>query len=175
MRLLAEPLSREAFAPFGEVIEAGADRASFPINGGSARRFHGLARLDAGEGGRLTVSIFRARPRRLPFAVTLLERHPKASQAFMPLSGQPFLVVAAPKGETVDPARIRAFLAHGRQGVNFSPGVWHHPLAALARESDFLVIDREDPTDNCDERTLAAPVEVDCSGEALENFRPEKV
>ena len=131
MHLAIEPLTRDAFAPFGDVIEAAADHLSFPINAGTSQRFHDLARLDPGEGGRLIVSIFRAQPRRLPLAITMLERHPKASQAFMPLAGKPFLVVVAPKGEQIDPAHIRAFLAQGTQGINFAAGVWHHPLLAL--------------------------------------------
>ena len=154
MQLVVEPLSRAAFAPFGEVIEAAPDHLSFPINAGTSQRFHDLARLDPGDDGRLIVSIFRAQPRRLPLAITMLERHPKASQAFMPLAGRPFLVVVAPKGEQIDPAHIRAFLAQGKQGINFAAGVWHHPLLALHGESDFLVIDRDEPAGNCDERPL---------------------
>ena len=158
MQLVVEPLSRAAFAPFGEVIEAAPDHLSFPINAGTSQRFHDLARLDPGEGGRLIVSIFRAQPRRLPLAIAMLERHPKASQAFMPLAGKPFLVVVAPKGEQIDPAQIRAFLAQGAQGINFAAGVWHHPLLALHGESDFLVIDRDDAAGNCDERQLDRPL-----------------
>ena len=158
MKLVAEPLSRETFAPFGDVIEAAPDHLSFPINAGTSQRFHDLARLDPGTDGRLIVSIFRAQPRRLPLAITMLERHPKASQAFIPLAGHPFLVVVAPKSERIDPAQIRAFLAHGRQGINFAAGVWHHPLLALHGESDFLVIDRDDASGNCDERQLDRPL-----------------
>ena len=160
MQLIVEPLSRDAFSPFGDVIEPDISRMSFSINEGTSRRFHDLARLDPGENGRLIVSIFRAQPRELPLTVTLLERHPKGSQAFMPLSGQPFLVVVAPKGERIDHSQIRAFLAHGQQGVNFAPGVWHHPLLALHSESDFLVIDRDNPAYNCEEQQLDAPLSV---------------
>ena len=133
MQLAIEPLTRDAFAPFGDVIEAAADHLSFPINAGTSQRFHDLARLDPGEGGRLIVSIFRAQPRRLPLAITMLERHPKASQAFMPLAGRPFLVVVAPKGEQIDPAQIRAFLAQGKQGINFAAGV----VTGIVQEFQF--------------------------------------
>lgn len=165
MKLRVEPLSRDAFAPFGEVIEAAPDHLSFPINAGTSQRFHDLARLDPGAGGRLIVSIFRAQPRQLPLAIAMLERHPKASQAFMPLGGQPFLIVVAPKGEHIDPAHIRAFLAQGRQGINFAPGIWHHPLLALHGESDFLVIDRDEPSGNCDEQRLETEllIHLDCA------------
>jgi ureidoglycolate lyase len=81
----------------------------------------------------------------------MLERHPRGSQAFVPLSGTPYLVVVAE-----DPSqRPRAFLARGDQGVNFRKGVWHHPLLALERVSDFLVVDREGEDDNCDEVSLS--------------------
>lgn len=149
------PLTRQAFAPYGDVIEADPQHTLFPINSGTSQRFHDLARLEPGPDGKLIVSIFRAQPRRLPFTITMLERHPKASQAFMPLSNLPFLVVVAPIGDGLQADQIQAFLAQGHQGVNFAPGVWHHPLLALHAESDFLVIDRDDPHHNCDEFALS--------------------
>lgn len=161
--LKVEALTREAFRPFGDVIEADRPGDAYAINSGTSRRFHDLARLDSGEGGRLIVSIFRAQPRVMPFTISGLENHPLASQAFMPLSGHPFLVVVAPIGPGIDPGQVRAFLASGRQGVNFNPGVWHHPLLALKGESDFLVIDRDRPEDNCTEQVLAQSLIVNPS------------
>ena len=62
-----------------------------------------------------------------------------------------FLVVVA---EAAD-AQPRAFLARGGQGVNYRRGTWHHPLIALDRQGDFLVIDREGPSPDCEEVDLA--------------------
>jgi ureidoglycolate lyase len=150
--LPVEPLTRGAFAPFGEVIAADAARTTVAVNDGTAQRFHALGRVD-GDGGTTVLSIFRAQPRTLPFEVRMLERHPHGSQAFVPLSGAPYLVVVAS-----DPSQPpRAFLARGDQGVNFRKGTWHHPLLALERQSDFLVVDREGDDDNCDEVALAEP------------------
>ena len=144
-------LSRERFAPFGEVIEPAAAAEVRTVNDGSAQRFHDLARIDPGAGGRTLLSIFRARPRTLPFEVALLERHPRGSQAFVPLDpATRYLVVVA----TAADAPPQAFLAAHGQGVNFAPGVWHHPLLALDRPCDFLVIDRGGDGDNCDEVQL---------------------
>ena len=158
-RLLpVERLTREGFAPFGDVIAADAGRRHFPINGGNTERYHDLASLDAGPNGKLIVSIFRGQPRELPFAVTMLERHPLGSQAFMPLGARPYLVVVAPAGEAPAPDALRAFLARPGQGINYAPGVWHHPLLALNETCDFLVIDRSGPGDNCDEIALAEPL-----------------
>ena len=39
----AEPLTRENFAPFGDVIDTGGDN-HYPINGGKTERYHALAR-----------------------------------------------------------------------------------------------------------------------------------
>src|SRR5690606_34432998 len=88
--------------------------------------------------------------RRLPFQVTMMERHPQGSQAFMPLSNRPYLVVVAPAGEPPTVEALCVFLCQGTQGVNYAAGVWHHPLLALEASSDFLVIDRSGPGENCD-------------------------
>ena len=40
--------------------------------------------------------------------------------------------------------------------VNYHAGTWHHPLLALDGISDFLVIDRAGPGNNCDEVELTA-------------------
>lgn len=152
--LAVEALTREAFAPFGEVIEASAAARHFDINAGNTVRYHDLANIDPGADGRVIVSIFRGQPRKLPFRVELMERHPRASQAFVPLSGKPYLVVVAPAHARPDADALRVFLARGDQGVNYATGVWHHPLLALDEVCDFLVIDRDGPGDNCDEVQL---------------------
>lgn len=155
-RLTPEPLSRQEFAPFGEVIEtAGAERRL--INDGTTVRFHDLARVDATAGGGVPlISVFRAQPRAVPLAVEVLEQHPLGSQAFVPLDPAPFLVVVGPPGPLPGAAELRAFVTDGRQGVNYARGVWHHPVIALDRESDFLVVDRGGPGDNLVEVRFAA-------------------
>jgi ureidoglycolate lyase len=87
----------------------------------------------------------------------MMERHPLGSQAFVPLSGKPYLVVVAPAGDPPDVAALRVFLARGDQGVNYAPGVWHHPLLALDAVCDFLVVDRSGTTPNCDEVRVDPP------------------
>jgi ureidoglycolate lyase len=151
--LPVEALSAAAFAPFGEVIEPAGAKQVYAINEGTAQRFHDLAALDcAHQGGRAIVSVFRAAPRELPFAVTMLERHPLGSQAFVPLDpATRYLVVVAESPQHTP----RAFLAQQGQGVNLTRGTWHHPLLALDRRSDFLVLDRAGPGANCDEVVLA--------------------
>ncbi len=155
--LTIEPLTAEAFRPFGDVIEASDAARHFTINEGFAERYHDLACIDtAGEGGHTLVSIFKAQPRTFPLAITVLERHPLGSQAFVALAPLPFLVVVARPGEAPGPGDLRCFLAQAGQGVNYSRGTWHHPLIALDESCDFLVIDRGGPAPhgNCDEIAL---------------------
>lgn len=150
MLLHPVPLTRAAFAPFGDVIETAGAR-HFPINDGMVERFHDLARIETDAGGRPLLSIFRGQPYALPLAVKSVERHPLGSQAFFPLGEARYAVIVAPPGETVRPQDLRAFIGNGRQGVNYRPGVWHHVLLVLDAPADFLVIDRGGPGANCDE------------------------
>ena len=143
-RLRVRPLTREAFAPWGDVLEAtGApDRR---INAGRCARYHDRARLDfARRGG---ISVFRSQLVTLPYEVALLERHPRGSQAFLPMSPSRFLVIVADaQGEA--PAAPRAFLAGPGQGVNLRRDVWHGVLAPLDGEGLFAVIDECGDGDN---------------------------
>ena len=147
--LTLEQLTPQGFAPFGDVIQAQGAR-HFLINEGNAERYHDLARLTPGPGGRVTVNIFRGRAFSPPFPLTHMERHPLGSQAFIPLEGRRYLVAVATGGAAPDLETLRVFLAQGGQGVNYLPGVWHHPLLALEATSDFLVLDRGGEGSNCD-------------------------
>ena len=55
---------------------------------------------------------------------------------------------------------LRCFRATGLQGVQYAANVWHHPLLVLAREQDFLVVDREGPGDNLEEIGIAPQAEI---------------
>lgn len=159
-KLLPEPLTAAAFAPFGELIAVDAAKRHFSINGGNTERYHDLAELVPGPDGKLIVSIFRGLPRQLPFAIEMMERHPLGSQAFVPLTAQPYLVVVARPGPAPGPDDLHAFLARPGEGVNYAPGTWHHPLLALNEICDFLVVDRSGPGNNCDEVRITPAVNL---------------
>ena len=161
-KLAVEPLEAAVFAPYGEVIEVDQAREQRTINYGHTLRYHDLARLDLNEQeGRSLVSIFRSTPLPRPIGLRVMERHPLSSQAFIPLSGRPYLVVVAGMGP-FEVGQLRAFLAQPHQGVNYRRGCWHHYSLALEAPSDFLVIDREGPGDNCQEVFLEDEVVLDC-------------
>ena len=149
--LTAAPLTAEAFAPFGDVLEATGDFRL--LNQGLCRRHHDRARLDFGPEGRAGISIFRAEPRALPYRFDLIERHPEGSQAFLPMSDHPFLVIVAPDPQ----AEPRAFLTNGAQGINLHRGTWHGVLTPLSAPGIFAVVDRIGPTPNLEEYRYSQP------------------
>ncbi len=148
--LVAAPLTKEAFAPFGEVIEK-SDSQSFLINNGNCRRHHALAQADVtGEGAEVIISIFEGTPYALPHVVSLVERHPLGSQAFYPLGSKEWLVIVC-SDQNGAPVNPQAFLASAEQGINLKRGVWHGVLTPLDEPSDFLVIDRGGEGENLEE------------------------
>ena len=159
----AEALTAEAFAPFGEAIaaEGAADRI---INRGWCERFHDRADLDFG-GGRAGVSLFRAKPRALPYTLDLLERHPLGSQTFIPMAMAPFLVIVAPDAAG-RPGAPRAFLTEAGQAISYRRGVWHGVLTPLSEPGLFAVVDRIGPEPNLEEVALDPPwiVEAEPTG-----------
>jgi len=135
------PLTRTAFAAFGEVIEmAGAQ--NFPINTGKCIRYHDLANIETtGERARPMISLLRGEPYPPPLELKMVERHPLGSQAFIPLSNHPFLVVVAEETGS-GPGTPLAFRTKPGQGVNIGRNVWHGILTPLDGLSDFAVVDR---------------------------------
>ena len=84
--LKPEPLTRERFAPYGDVVEAAIDR-KVAMNAARFERFDDLCNVDVEEDGRVGVSIARCRvATSLPYRVDMVERHPLGSQAFIPLT-----------------------------------------------------------------------------------------
>ena len=155
-KLTIQPLTKEAFAPFGSVIETDPAAMRY-INGGTTERYNALAVAEAvGEDAKVIINIFRGSPRAFPYAVDMMERHPFGSQSFSPIDNRPWLVVVA-EDEGGKPGRPQVFRAGGRQGVNYRRNVWHHPLIAVGAVSDFLVVDRLGGGVNLEEVFLEEP------------------
>lgn len=146
-QILALPLTAAAFAPYGDVLDATGEFRL--INAGLCKRHHDLARIDVGD-ARAGISIFNAVPRDLPYDFALVERHPEGSQAFLPMTQHPFLVVVAPD-VAGKPGRPVAFLTNGAQGINLHKGTWHGVLTPLAAPGLFAVVDRIGSSANLEE------------------------
>ena len=139
-----EPLAATAFAPFGDVLDATGDYRL--INAGLCLRHHDRAKIDIGD-ARPGISIFNAVARKLPYRLDLIERHPEGSQAFLPMTQHPFLVIVAESPGAVP----RAFLTNGAQGINLHRGTWHGVLTPLHDPGRFAVVDRIGATPNLEE------------------------
>ena len=142
--LHTEPLTPRSFAPFGDVLDATGDHRL--INDGQCQRHHDRAKLDFGD-ARAGISIFSAQPRALPYSFDLIERHPDGSQAFLPMTQNPFLIIVALNPQ----AMPRAFLTNGAQGINLHRATWHGVLTPLTAPGLFAVVDRIGATPNLEE------------------------
>nr|WP_255596754.1 ureidoglycolate lyase [Cognatishimia sp. MH4019] len=137
-----------AFAPFGDVLDCAGDPDTL-INQGLCGRFHDRARIDV-LGGRVGISLFNAQPRSLPYTLDMMERHPLGSQAFIPMTEHPFLVVVAPD-QAGAPGAPQAFLTAPGQAINFHRNTWHGVCTPLHAPGLFAVVDRIGEGENLQE------------------------
>ena len=158
--LAPEPLSRENFAPFGEVIECRGTEPT-PMNGSRFALYSDLCRIDIDHGARIAVRIAKCLvATELPLRVAVMERHPLGSQAFVPLTPAPMVLVVAPPGITFCPRDLRAFVSDGAQGINYGRGTWHMPLIGFREGQRYLVIDRHGDGSNCESRELDCDIVI---------------
>ncbi|KAL4080245.1 galactose-binding domain-like protein [Scleroderma yunnanense] len=166
------PLTPEAFAPFGRVIQAYGDHTAAPsgtkitpANGGTASKFHKLALIDSsfpeGSGATAGLSVYRCNPVEVVDGIVelkVLERHPYTNQAFIPMGaggclddealcdpGNRYLVVVAHYGSDDKPdlSTLRAFIASAAQGIMYNTAVWHQPMTVLDKIMDFTCVETQ--------------------------------
>ena len=132
-RLMARPLTAEAFRPYGEVLEAPREFQRTYIEGALAN-------------GRPTakpsLSFVLAKPvAALPLKAVQMERHEFSSQSFVPMDQGRFFVVVAPMAAKGGPdiTRVEAFVAEPGQGVTYGMNVWHHPLSVIGTPIRFAI------------------------------------
>jgi ureidoglycolate lyase len=133
MQLIADPLTPEAFAAFGDVLRA-------PPEPG--RNYYNNALGNGRAMARPNLSVVLVNPLpSLPLSVRRMERHEFSSQSFIPLDVGRWLVVVAPHAQSGGPdaEKARAFLAGPDQGITYGMNVWHHPLTILDRPARFAV------------------------------------
>ncbi|MGA0593849.1 ureidoglycolate lyase [Enterovirga sp. CN4-39] len=166
MRLVAERLTREAFAPFGHLL-SGTDLPPRLVNEGRATR-RDLASFRSSS-GRTVLARYDVTGSTLPIRVMLLERHTESDQAFFALDGAAALVVvsgAAVDG-TPDLPSARAFIARPQTPFLYSAGTWHAPLFALGDGGAFVMAMQETGTPaDCETFELDAPLVVEGSWDA---------
>ena len=156
-QIKTQPLTAPSFAPFGDVLDCAGDPDKL-INQGKCGRYHDRATLDFSD-GKAGISIFKAELRTLPHMLDLLERHPDGSQAFVPMSNDPFLVIVAPD-DNGKPGMPQAFLTQAGQAINLHRNIWHGVLTPLSGTGLFAVIDRIGDGNTLEEYPLETPYEV---------------
>ena len=146
---VARPLTREAFAPFGHVLEItpeiGPGRS---VNMGTARRHDAMLEIEnLRPNAKLNVAAFRCQPS-VPgkFPVVEVEKHPHSEQLFVPLNATRYMVAVAHGKDAPDLDTLEVFVANGRQGVCYGPGIWHQPMIVFDVETDFSCFVFEDGT-----------------------------
>jgi ureidoglycolate lyase len=133
MEIISQPLTKEAFAPFGDVIDV-------PMQAGRNYYDDALGNLRGHAKPSLSMTFRVPTPDR-PLKSELMERHEFSSQTFVPVDVARWLIVVAPHAATGGPdmAAARAFIADGQQGVTYKPNTWHHGLTTLDKPGRFAV------------------------------------
>lgn len=157
IQIVPQLLTAGAFAPFGDVLDC-LGAPDVMINQDMCGRFHDRAQMDFGT-GRAGISLFNATPRTFPYTLDMMERHPLGSQAFIPMTEHPFLVIVA-ENEGNAPATPRAFLTTSGQAINYYRNIWHGVLTPLHAPGLFAVIDRIGDCDNLAEHWFDTPYVV---------------
>ena len=143
----AKKITKKNFSKFGQLIDT-SKKNPININDGYAQRFDNLINIDASKKkGKAIVSIFKAKKRRFPMKIDMMEKHPLGSQAFIPMKETTFLCFVAPPGDFPDISKIQSFIVPPRNGINYKPGIWHFPLIST-EDTNFLVIDRKGKGEN---------------------------
>lgn len=113
--LTAQPITAEAFAPFGQVVFASADGAHFGPED---------AQLQLSEGTpRFYIMALEHRGRQFH----TITRHQQCTQCLGALANQPWLMAVAPPSEadTPNPEEIHAFAIPGDCFIKLHVGTWH--------------------------------------------------
>lgn len=153
MILVATPLTADAFAPFGEVLEGPPAPGRVAADGALESRRDDL---------RPSLALVLKAPAALPLDSATMERHPFSSQSFIPLDAGRWLVAVAPADAAGGPdmARAQAFLARPDQGVTYGAGIWHHPFTVLDRPARFAVLMWKSGTAQDDVFVATAPFRI---------------
>lgn len=137
-----EPLTPEAFAPFGRVLAKpdtpteAADRADLDV-------WFGISDLMGLENKNPIITFLECTRHDLP--VNQIERHNRTPEAFIPLEGESVILVA-PISDPQDPnavpdeSELRAFLLDGSAGVFLPRGAWHWAPFPIGESATFLLI-----------------------------------
>ena len=143
IKIKIEEINKQNFLPFGHLIQKNNCVKEFNINQGTTKRFHQISNLELNlEKGEPAISIFEGTPRPKPILIKIMEKHPLATQTFLPIQDFNWLTVVALEDTSLpDLSSLRCFSVNGNTGLTYNKNTWHHPLLVLKKQ-DFWVVDR---------------------------------
>ena len=138
MIIKAEPLTSEAFAPYGQVLMGtgeGPERHNFAADMENLRT-----------NAKPNMTFMRVALSNLPVRIETLEQHPYSNQAFIPLNGTGQLVAVCPSTGDGKPIieKLAAFVSTGSQAINYNAKVWHAPRMAISEPGEFIMFRWDD-------------------------------
>jgi ureidoglycolate hydrolase len=136
IRLKLQPLTAEAFRPYGCVLEN--KQPLFP-------------EVEEGE-GRVAIELLKVKRPVNPRRISMMATHFSYNQTFIPVHGTMALVVAPPPRNRsdghekyeIDYERLAAFFVEPGQAAFIEKGTWHYAVA-LGHECEFVNITRKNP------------------------------
>ncbi len=130
VHLRVRKMTREAFAPFGVLIDS-----------------RGSVEIDLGEG---KPSLTGATSESRPFSFDFMARHKRTMQVFSPLASSTFIIAVAPPNndDAPDVDRVVAFLVEGVLPYAYHKGTWHTPPFPVKEWASYLVVDRAGTLDD---------------------------
>lgn len=145
-----EPLTAEAFAPFGTVIEV--PKTGPDHFGEIFSMWQNLGDVSALEGKGSIVYLVN---KRRPFVLDIMERHKQGIEVFFPVKGQSILAVAPPSEHVPGPENIRCFYIDGTKPYIINKDVWHWSTFPLGDEAGFFLIFKKGlPHQDVEERRM---------------------
>ena len=91
-----ESINLDNFSEFGHIIHKDFASEKISINQSTTIRHHNISDLALNnEDGISAISIFSGSPRNLPIEIKIMEKHPIASQSFLPVQNIDWLIVVS--------------------------------------------------------------------------------
>ena len=143
-----QPLTDDAFRPFGEVLSRKDLEPFFQMTGGKVQGW----KVDFVCEGPTEVAYMKVDFQ--PWTVEDVERHFEVTQTFIPLKGKPMIMVVAQATDPADreavpsPGEYSAFYMDGSQGVMLAVGTWHASarLALYPPDCEFVYLSSSNTT-----------------------------
>lgn len=156
IKIAAQVLTAALFSAYGEVVEVSGKKGA-DMNDGRAQRYLQNIHLQGHQTHPPELYLSEVSPSSGPIVMQYLERHPRSTQAFLPMRAQCYLVCVCLSDAAGNPRQdtLRAFVATGEQGVNYGLGTWHYPIVAIGAPALFSVLmwsedGKGDFAGNCD-------------------------